>query len=137
MTALVDGTVNSIEALTQYGKDLVESDYETNGILVVITDGMDNASTNTKSQAKKLIKDIQKEESLESLVSILVGVNVNEPDIGIYLKDFEGEVGFTQYVEVDNATASTLAKLAEFVSKSISAQSQALNSGGPSAPLSF
>lgn len=47
------------------------------------------------------------------------------------------DAGFTQYVEVDNATDAKLAKLADFVSRSVSSQSQALGSGGPSKALTF
>ena len=45
--------------------------------------------------------------------------------------------GFTQYIELADAKANTLAKLADFVSRSISSQSQSLNTGGPSKSLSF
>lgn len=137
MTALADGTVNALEAMGKYGKDLVENDFDVNGILIVITDGMDNHSTNTPQQAEDLLKAIARDEVLESTVSILVGVNVQEADIQRYLTAYETTVGFNKYVELDNAKASTLAKLAEFVSKSISAQSQALGTGGPSQVLSF
>jgi hypothetical protein len=50
---------------------------------------------------------------------------------------FHQEAGFTQYVELDNADTKTLARLAEIVSRSISAQSQALGTGGASQPLVF
>jgi len=137
MTALVDATVNAVEALDTYGKDLVENEYDCNGILVVITDGCENNSTNTVNQAKKAVQKILKQESLESLVSILIGVNTKEADIGIYLADYKDKVGFTQYVDIEKADAKTLAKLAKFISQSISSQSQALGTGGPSQSLSF
>lgn len=137
MTALADGTVNALEAIGRYGKDLVESDFDVNGILIVLTDGMENHSTNTPAQAEELLKRIKSDEVLESIVSILVGVNVQDSQIQQYLNQYEAEVGFNKYVELGNAKASTLAKLAQFVSKSISAQSQALGTGGPSAVLEF
>jgi len=74
---------------------------------------------------------------MESLVSVLVGVNVQDRRIGAYLQDFKNEAGFTQYVELQNAHAKTLAKLADFVSRSIAAQSQALGTGGASQTLGF
>jgi uncharacterized protein YegL len=137
MTALCDATVNAIEALGAYGKTLVSNDYDANGILIVITDGADNNSTNTVQQAAKVVKNINKDEALESLVTILVGVNVSDPQISKLLNDFKDKVGFTQYIEIGNANAKTLAKLAKFVSQSISSQSKALGTGGPSKPLSF
>src|SRR5438128_2007010 len=47
------------------------------------------------------------------------------------------DAGFTQYVEIGDADPKTFAKLAQFVSKSISAQSQSLGTGGPSQSLVF
>lgn len=137
LTALNDATVNALEALASYGKTLVEHDFDVNGILFVITDGLDNHSTNTARQAREAIEKIRKEECLESLVAVLIGVNITDPLVGQQLKKFKDEVGFTQYIELDNASDRTLAKLAQFVSKSVSSQSQALGSGGPSQTLEF
>jgi uncharacterized protein YegL len=136
-TALCDATVNATEALGAYGQKLVDGDFDTNGILIVITDGDDNNSTNTTKQAEQAIQAINQAESLESLVTILVAVNVSDPHMSQRLKQFNDGVGFMQYVELDNASATTLAKLAKFVSKSISSQSQALGTGGPSQPQSL
>jgi hypothetical protein len=76
-------------------------------------------------------------ETLESLVSILIGVNVTDQGVSAKLNDLHTQGGFSQYVELKDATAKTLAKLAKFVSKSISSQSTALGTGGPSKSLSF
>lgn len=137
MTALYDASCNLVQSVTQYGKSLSESDFSVNGILFVITDGMDNRSTFTPQSVAQALKDAVKSESLESIVTILIGVNIQDPSVSTYLKSFEKEAGFSQYVELGNADSKTLAKLAEFVSKSISAQSQALGTGGPSQSLSF
>jgi uncharacterized protein YegL len=136
-TALYDASENAISALTTYGKQLTDADFAVNGILFVITDGEDNASTlGVKHVRDALCRAIQGE-AMESLVSVLLGVNVQDPRIGAYLQDFKNEAGFTQYVELDRADAKTLAKLAQFVSRSISAQSQALGTGGASQTLGF
>ncbi len=137
MTALYDASCNLAQSISQYGRSLSENDFSVNAILFVITDGMDNRSTFTPHSVAQALKDAVQSESLESIVSILIGVNINDPTISSYLKAFESEAGFTQYIELDRADAKTLAKLAEFVSKSISAQSQALGTGGPSQSLSF
>jgi len=136
-TALYDNTFEAIEATAKYGESLFKQDLDVNGIVIVITDGGDNASKFTKKNVAESLKSAISGEKLESLVSILVGVNITDPSIGIYLKDFETQGGFTQYVELADATAKTLAKLAAFVSRSISSQSKSLNSGGPSQPLVF
>lgn len=137
LTALYDASTEMVESIVRYGKDLAENDYECNAIVFVITDGYDNQSTLTRKAVKDAISKAIQVEALESIVTVLIGVNVNEPTMSQFLKDFEKEAGFTQYVECDNADARTLAKLAEFVSKSISSQSQALGTGGPSQSLQF
>lgn len=136
-TALFDATVNALEAIKDYGNNLYSEDFEVNGISIIITDGWDNESTNTPNQAKEIIDDIKKQEKMESLLSILIGVNVREPDIKKCLSDFETQAAFDKYVEIENADRSTLAKLAQFISKSISSQSQSLGTGKKSVPLMF
>ena len=49
----------------------------------------------------------------------------------------EVEAGLSQFVDAGDATPQRLAKLAQFVSQSISLQSRALGSGAPSQPLTF
>lgn len=138
LTALFDSAENAIAASNSYGKTLSDNDYSVNAIVFVITDGMDNRSKLTTNQVRDALQAAMKEESLESLVSVLIGVNPNnDPNLDQYLQRFKNESGFTQYVNIGEATAQKLAKLAEFVSKSISAQSQALGTGGPSQSLSF
>lgn len=137
MTALFDASLNGIESIVTYGKDLSKNDFSVNAITIVITDGMDNMSTATVNMVKKSLQEAVSTEALESLVSILVGVNTANSDVSNYLLDFKTAAGFSQYVEVANATAKQLAKLADFISKSVSAQSQALGTGGPSKSLSF
>ena len=135
-TALFDATYNGIESVLSYGKTLVDSDYDCNAIIIVITDGDDNASTYGTTQVRDLLSQAMKNESLESIVTILVGVNVNS-SINGYLKSFKDDSGFTQYIGLDKADEKTLSKLSNFISKSISNQSQALGTGGPSVPITF
>lgn len=136
-TALYDATENAVASTTNYAQKLSSADFSANAILFVITDGADNASRVTAKRVKAALTDAVKSEALESVVSILIGVNVMDAEVGRYLKKFQLEAGFTQYVELDKADAKTLARLAEFVSRSISAQSQALGTGGTSQPLVF
>lgn len=137
MTSLYDASCNAVQATSVYGKSLMANDLSVNGIVIVVTDGADNMSVQTRNSVRDALQNAVTDETLESLVSILVGVNVQTKAIADYLKAFKEEAGFTQYVELNNADAKTLAKLADWVSKSISAQSQALGTGGPSRSLSF
>lgn len=137
-TALFDASVNGIKSLTRYGKDLMDQDFEVNGIVVVITDGDNNAGKATVNTLKAALDGVVKSESVESLVSILVGVNTDAATgLNQYLDNIAQQAGFTQYIAIDKANASTLAKLADFISRSVSSQSQALGTGGPSQSLTF
>lgn len=136
-TALFDASCDSIEATRDYAKQLADNEYLCNAIVFVLTDGEDNASKFNAVQVKEALAKCVSSEALESLVSILVGVNVGAGGIAAYLDKFNKEAGFTQYVELKDASEKTLAKLAAFVSKSISSQSQALGTGGPSQSLTF
>jgi uncharacterized protein YegL len=132
MTALYDATENAVTSTSRYGKSLTENDFDANGIIFVLTDGMENHSTIGISSVVESFKDVYATEALESLITVLIGVGVDNPQISSYLTNFKDEAGFNQYVEAKNADSKTLAKLAEFVSKSISSQSQSLGTGGPS-----
>ena len=136
-TALYDATENAVASTVNYGQQLAAGDFSANAILFVITDGMDNASKLSAQSVKEAMSRAVTSEALEGIVSILIGVNVQNPEVGRYLRQFHMEAGFTQYVELDKADAKTLARLAEFVSQSISAQSQALGTGGSSQSLVF
>ena len=136
-TALYDATENAVASTTSYAQKLAAGDFSANAIMFVITDGMDNASATTARRVQDAFTKAIRSEALESIVSVLIGVNVQDAQVSRYLKAFHREAGFTQYVELDNADAKTLARLAEFVSRSISAQSQALGTGGASQPLVF
>jgi hypothetical protein len=54
-----------------------------------------------------------------------------------YLENFRINAGLDEYISIGDATAGKLAKLAQFVSQSVSSQSQALGTGGASQPVSF
>ena len=137
MTALYDAVYNGVQSMVQYGRDLMDNDFDVNGAVFVITDGMDNSSSMTRTTVKQAFTEAITGESLESLVSVLIGVNTVADGLGSYLRDFKDEAGFTQYVEIADATEKQLAKLGAFISQSISSQSQSLGTGGPSKSLSF
>lgn len=136
-TALYDAAENAVASTVDYGRRLLAGDFSANAILFVITDGMDNVSKLPATKVKEALAQAVTSEALESVVSILIGVNVQDQEAARYLRRFHVEAGFTQYVELDRADARTLARLAEFVSQSIGAQSQSLGTGGPSKALVF
>lgn len=139
VTALYDASENAITSINHYAHTLTNNDFDVNAIVIIITDGMNNAGKlNTAEKVKEALQEVRKKENLESLISILIGVGTeNDDDVSQYLDDFKNEVGITQYVEIKNANAGTLAKLADFISKSISAQSNSLGTGSASTQLTF
>ncbi len=136
-TALYDAAENAVTSTIDYGRQLLAGDFSANAILFVITDGMDNASRQPARKVQEALAEAVRSEALESFVSVLIGVNVQDAQAASFLRQFQRDAGFTQYVELDKADAQTLARLAEFVSRSVSAQSQALGTGGASKPLVF
>jgi hypothetical protein len=138
-TALMDATLNSAEATEAYGTQLSSMDFRCNGVMFVITDGQDNVSVVARDP-KKLAEAFKKikigEVALESFNTVLIGVGT-DPNIISDLKTLTNKAGFDQFVEMGAATAAHLAKLADFISKSISSTSMALGTGQPSQPLTF
>ena len=136
-TALYDATVNGVESITRYGRELTGHGLDVNGILFVITDGGDNASTLSATSVRQALENAVGAEAVESMVSILVGVNVSSPRTSQTLMEFSAKGGFTRYLELDRADAVTLARLADFATRSIAAQSVALGSLSASVSLPF
>lgn len=131
-TALHDATLESIETVDAYANKLVANRYTVNGICFIITDGGENASR-TANIAKIVarIDQIRQQEKLESLKIVLVGVG------GYDFTTYAANAKFDQYVNIGDATPQKLARLADFVSKSISSSSQALGTGGASQNITF
>ncbi len=136
-TALFDASINAVESARLYGKKLSGAGLDVNLITFVITDGKDNASAANARAVGKALSSAVQTESVESMLSILVGVGVGSSDFSSYLDEFRNDAGFDQYVELNQADEATLARLADFVGRSISAQSRALGTGGASTPLVF
>jgi hypothetical protein len=136
-TALYDASVNAVESITRYGRELSAHGLDVNGIVFVITDGCDNSSTLNMAAVRKALEGAVGAEVVESMVSILVGVDVSSSSTSTALMEYSARAGFTRYLELDRADAATLARLADFATRSIAAQSIALGSLSPSVSLSF
>lgn len=135
MTPLCDACYSSFGAMNNYGEQLFAGDFTSiNGIAFIITDGGENASVSTMNMVREEAEKLISGEVLESMVSVLIGINAGE----YYdeLSKFQQEAGITQFIDAGEATPRKLAKLAEFVSQSVSSQSQSLGTGGPSQDIS-
>ena len=119
----------------------MEQDFDCNGAIYIITDGMNNRGSMTPLSIAEKIKGALTHEEIESLVTILVGLH--DPNSGWsrevkdHLEEFRTVAELTEFVDVGDATPQRLAKLANWVSESVSSQSQALGTGAPSQSLTF
>ncbi len=138
MTALFDASYEALAATEQYARLLYNQDFDTNASVYLITDGGDNHSqVATAAKVAELVGRLRQQEILESLTTTLIGINTTEREVQRALEQFAREGGLDQYIDVGAATPQHLARLAGYISRSISLQSQALGSGGASQTLTF
>lgn len=130
MTPLCDACFSSFGAMNDYGKKLVDNDYLVNAIMFIITDGEDNASTASMNMVAHQSKIGVSGEVLESTTSVLIGINATQCKSALSV--FKDKAGITQYIDVGDVTEGKLAKLAGYISQSVSSTTQALGTGGPS-----
>ncbi len=128
-TPLYDAAFSAVGATNAYAAKLMSQDFLANGIVFVITDGDDNTSSTTMAMVKAEMQRAAKSEEIESLIGILIGINAGT--FKDRLEAFEKATGM-KYMDAGDTTKGKLAKLAEFVSQSVSSQSQSLGTGGPS-----
>jgi len=136
-TALFDAVAQAVEATTKYGKELYDQDFTPNAIIFIITDGENNRPPMDASVVAKAIGEARKSEALVSITTVLIGVTDNSASLSQYLQEFKDTAKIDQYIDIGSATPGKLAKLADFVSKSVSSTSQAITTGAASAPLTF
>lgn len=135
-TPLNDAVYSSVGAMNTYAQNLVDMDFAVNGITFIVSDGGENASISTMKMVKEEIAKSTKGEIMESHLSILVGIDTGWSGDKDNLDKFKTEAGIDQFIWAGKATKNTLAKLAAFVSQSITSTSQALGTGGPSQNVS-
>lgn len=135
MTPLNNAVYSGVSATNAYAKSLADMDFLVNGITFVITDGEENASQATPAMIKKELRQALSTEVLESHLSILIGIDTGY-SAQTALAQYQQDTGIDQFIYAGDATPGKLAKLAQFVSQSISSTSQALGTGGPSQTIS-
>jgi uncharacterized protein YegL len=134
-TPLVDAHLNALESLFQFGKDLVNSQFEVNSVLFILSDGGENASRvrDGFSKIKSLNQTLKSGDPIESFASILIGFN--DAFSNTELLQYQSDSGIDSYKSIGDATKGNLAKMATWVSQSVSTASVALG-GGNSQQLS-
>jgi uncharacterized protein YegL len=137
-TPLWDAVLDGVEAVFDYSKSLHKQKFMVNGILFILTDGEENdsAKCDNPREIKKVIDRIRSEKIMDSFRTILIGVNDSDKSLRAKLDAFKTEAGIDEYISIGDATPSKLAKLGQFVSQSISSQSQSLM-GLPSKPITL
>lgn len=135
MTALVKATLDGLSSIQGYAQALKKADYVSSAVMVIITDGADNNSRpHTVGEIRDLVvKMLEIERSVDHLQTILVAVNAAQ--CVSYLKEFRDQAKLDEFIDLGDVTPRKLAKLAEFVSTSVSSSSKALNAGQAPAPL--
>lgn len=130
MTALYDATMDAIESSEKFCKDMIDADYDVTACIFIITDGWDNVSKKCTSMAKikQKIEQINSEENYSSPPAvILIGIT-NNSATATKLNTFSRDAGFTNYIEIKDASPSLLGKLAGLISQSFSSKSQNITS---------
>lgn len=136
-TALYDACYDAVGATNTYAQTLFQQDFDVNAAIYILTDGMDNCSATSPKEVARQVRKALKEEYLESIITVLVGVGTQDAAITAHLQVFKDNAKLSQFVDVADASPDNLAKLGSFVSQSISMQSQALGSGTVARSLSF
>jgi len=137
MTALFDATYDAVGATLHYAEALLQQDLDVNGAIYIVTDGDDNHSGRDADAVGEMLRKARQNEDITSLTTILVGLNLQNPKTRKNLEEFKENACLDQFVDVGEATPQKLAKLANFVSQSISSTSQALHTKTPSATAQF
>jgi hypothetical protein len=132
MTALYDATMDAIESSEQFCRDLVDNDYDATACIFIITDGEENNSI--KVRDPKIIKDkldsLRKDEKAFTSppIVVLIGVNIQDKYVKDCLDSFSKEAGLDKFVAIEDATPSSLGKIAGLISQSFSSKSQNVTS---------
>lgn len=138
-TALYNSCVEVIEATRDYADQMAQKHYTVNGVVYILSDGqhyLPGGPFVTVANVRDALSKAITSETLESLITILIGVN-EDPDVRAGLEKFHREAGFTQFIPIEKADEKSLAKVSNFISRSIYSQSQAVGTGGPSQSLTF
>lgn len=145
-TNLLDASATAFNALEEAAKTLSHADFITNLLLVVVTDGEDNASSLTAQALGDLVKNGRKNENYDSVKTILIGLRTGQraqdsrysgKTVDDVLKELAQTAGFDQYESAQQVKDGTYGKIGGFISQSVSSASQSLGSGSPSQNVNF
>lgn len=136
-TPLFDAAANAVGATVAYGEQLQQQGLTVNALVVLITDGEDNASFADARDVALEVQTARQKEKLDSILTLLIGINAQEKRIKDLLKIFQEKANIDAYIDAGEATPHRLAQLAKFIADSVNQQSTVLGSGQASTVLPF
>lgn len=132
MTALRDAVMDALEVSEKFCRDLRQQDYDATACIFIITDGCENYSRKCKSNSKVKAKidalRIDEEAFTSAPIIVLIGINLNDPQVKDELEKFAKECGIDKFIAMEDVTKSSLGKLAGLISQSFSSKSQNVTS---------
>jgi len=134
-TPLADGVMETILAAKEQAMQLitVQGVPLVNLALAFLTDGGETGSRYTPSDIKAAIEQILAEGEIESIVTILVGVDCPVGHLNRQrLEDFQQAAGLSKFIPFEDMTPGAFGQVARVISQTFTSSSQALGSGGPS-----
>jgi hypothetical protein len=138
-TPLADGVMETILAAKEQAMQLINIQGVplVNLALAFLTDGGETGSRFKPADIKAAIEQILAEGEIESIVTILVGVDCSENTTEgkrtrQKLETFQQQAGLTKFIPFDEMTPGAFGQVARVISQTFTSTSQALGSGGPS-----
>lgn len=145
-TCLFDATYDAVGSTIEYSRQMVDMGFDVNGAVYIITDGGENPGgghvtiASPKMIADK-VADALRQEDIESIITTVIGLNdpndAWSDEVERDLKVLVDGANITKMIIVGDATPENLAKLADWVSSSVSSQSDQVGSNAPSQVLDF
>jgi uncharacterized protein YegL len=114
-TALYDGVMDGFTGIVAYGQDLRNNGIRTRSVVVVITDGGDNASGHSAASVKTVADDLIRQEFYT-----LAFVGMGDPN---YFKGVAAQMGFPEVLTVKQS-ASDIRRALNMISGSVIRTSQ-------------
>ncbi len=144
-TCLYDASYDAIGSTIEYSRQMVDEGFDVNGAVYIITDGGENPGSHVTVASPKMISDkvaaALQEEDIESIITTVIGLHdpqdMYADETERDLKEFVADANMTKFINVGEASKENLAKLAEWVSDSVSSQSDQVGSNAPSQVLDF
>lgn len=130
-TALYDAAVDAISTTSHFATVLAHRGYDVNGVVAIITDGVDDTSVFSPEQVKETLEEAAESEDLASLMSILVGVDLSDAEQSQALNKFQVVSGFRHRIDVADTSERAFLDLADRLSEVVLLQRRSVGTKSP------